>query len=203
VKSAQEMWNSKFSSEDYIYGKEPNKFLKQEIDKLESKAKILFLGEGEGRNTVYAALKGHDATALDASNIGIEKTKQLAREYHVDVKTIHTDIAHWHPSEQYDVIMSSYLHLMEPLRTEAFQKAMVALKEGGLFIGEFFSQEQLARTSGGPKNPDLLYSIDSLQTIFKEYHIVMLEAMEVELNEGKHHVGEASVIRVIVKKEQA
>jgi len=77
---------------------------------------------------------------------------------------------------------------------------MKALKTGGIFVGEFFSQEQLSRTSGGPKNLDLLYSVESLQSIFKAYHIMMLEALEIELNEGSHHVGEASVIRVIVKK---
>lgn len=202
MESVEKMWNSKFSCEGYMYGKDPNQFLKQEIDKLENPSKILFLGEGEGRNAVYAALKGHEATALDASSIGLEKAKQLSKEYHVEIKTIHTDLAQWQPPiEQYDVMMSSYMHLMEPLRTAAFHKAMEALKEGGVFVGEFFSQEQLLRTSGGPKNPDLLYSVESLQTIFKMYNIVMLDAMEIELNEGTHHVGEASVIRIIVKKE--
>ncbi|WP_092913614.1 class I SAM-dependent methyltransferase [Hydrogenimonas thermophila] len=102
------------------------------MDKLENQSKILFLGEGEGRNAIYAALKGHEATALDASSIGLEKAKQLSKEYHVEIKTIHTDLAQWQPPiEQYDVMMSSYMHLMEPLRTVAFHKAMEVLKEGG------------------------------------------------------------------------
>jgi len=201
MESVEAMWNSKFSSEGYMYGKAPNTFLKEEIDKLEPPKKILFLGEGEGRNAVYAAVKGHEAVALDVSSVGLKKAEALAKEFDVTIKTVHTDLSEWQPmEEQYDVVMSSYMHLMEPLRTEAFHKAMKALKEGGIFVGEFFSQEQLSRTSGGPKNLDLLYSVESLQSIFKAYHIVMLEALEIVLNEGTHHVGEASVIRVIVKK---
>jgi len=171
VESVEKMWNSKFSCEGYMYGKEPNQFLKQEIDKFKTPAKILFLGEGEGRNAVYAALNGHDATALDISSIGLKKAKKLAEEFNVDIKIVHTDIEKWQPLEKYDVVMSSYLHLNEPLRTKAFNKAMDVLEDSGLFIGEFFSKEQLSRSSGGPKSLDLLYSIESLQTIFQPFDI--------------------------------
>jgi len=198
MSSAKDMWNKKFSCEGYMYTKEPNEFLKVQIDKFKSKKSILFLGEGEGRNAVYAAKQNHDVTALDASNVGIEKTKQLAQEYDVHVKTICADLDSYELTGKYDVVMSSYMHLQEPLRSKVFRESRNILNSDGLFIGEFFSQKQINRDSGGPKNLDLLYTVDSLKEIFKGYNILLLQELEFELNEGAHHKGIADVIRIIV-----
>ena len=52
-----DFWNERYSSSEYVYGKEPNEYLKSKIEKL-MPGKILFPCEGEGRNSVYAAGKG-------------------------------------------------------------------------------------------------------------------------------------------------
>lgn len=200
MKSVKDMWNQKFDSEEYMYTKEPNSFLKENIDKLDGTKEILFLGEGEGRNAVYAAKRGHIVTALDASDVGVAKTQRLAKENGVSVKTICEDLEVHTIQGSYDYVMSSYMHVADPVRTKAFQNAMDVLKPGGSFVGEFFSQTQIRRDSGGPKNLDLLYSLESLQEIFKEYKIELLEEFEIELDEGKHHSGVADVIRVVVSK---
>ena len=53
-KFGAEFWDKRYNNEDLIYGTEPNKFFKQYIDKIKP-GRILLLGEGEGRNAVYAA----------------------------------------------------------------------------------------------------------------------------------------------------
>jgi len=194
----KEMWNNRYAAKEYAYGTEPNVFFKEVIDKQQKTGKILFAAEGEGRNAVYAATKLHDVTALDASDVGIAKTKSLAQEKCVHVKTICTDLNDFKFSEKYDVVMSSFMHLMEPLRSRLFKEMMNHLSEKGVFIGEFFSQKQFPRESGGPKNMDLLYTLDSFAAIFKEYEILLLEEIEIELDEGKHHSGTADVIRIFV-----
>jgi len=200
MQNAKEMWNQKFDGDEYMYTKEPNSFLKENIDKLNGTKEILFLGEGEGRNAIYAAKLGHNVTALDASDVGIAKTQRLAQENAVNVSTICEDLELHTIEGSYDFVMSSYMHVAEPLRTKAFQNAMDVLEDGGIFVGEFFSQKQMKRDSGGPKNLDFLYSLDSLQEIFKKYNIELLEEFEIELDEGKHHSGVADVIRVVVSK---
>ena len=65
-------WDDKFSSDEYYFGKEPNEFFKQEIDKL-SKGRILMIGDGEGRNSVYAAKLGWDVDSIDISIAGKQK----------------------------------------------------------------------------------------------------------------------------------
>lgn len=197
-----QMWDEKFSREGYFYGFEPNVFIESKTSLLAPKAKILCLGEGEGRNAVYLADKGFEVTALDASAIGMTKAISLAAKRGVSFNVELLDLEQWNPQEKYDAVLTSYLHLEEPLRTQAFRKAVSCLNPKGYFIGEFFSLNQIPRDSGGPKKPSLLYTLASLESIFtiQGCEILYLEECDVPLDEGNGHQGDALVIRVIVKK---
>ncbi len=80
----KEFWNDRYSSEEFIYGKEPNKFFKSEIDKL-LPGKLLLPCEGEGRNAVYAAKLNWTVDAFDQSEKGKEKCEALADENNVSI----------------------------------------------------------------------------------------------------------------------
>ncbi len=71
------MWNERYSEAGFAYGTEPNDFLLENFSKL-TKGKVLCLAEGEGRNAVFLATKGFDVTAVDLSEVGLEKTLSLA-----------------------------------------------------------------------------------------------------------------------------
>ncbi len=201
-KEISQIWDEKFSREGYFYGFEPNVFIASRTDLLTPAGKVLCLGEGEGRNATFLASKGFDVTALDASPIGMSKALMMAQSRGVSFKAQLLDLQQWEPQESYDAIVTSYLHLEEPLRTQAFQKAIKTLTPGGYFIGEFFSVNQMPRESGGPKKTSLLYTLDSLKDIFtmQECEIVYLEECDVPLDEGPGHQGDALVIRVIVQR---
>ncbi|MFY9142189.1 class I SAM-dependent methyltransferase [Sulfuricurvum sp.] len=198
----REFWNERYEREGYFYGKEPNRYLASHIDTLEAGKEILFLGEGEGRNAVYAAKAGHRVTALDASDIGLAKASALAQSAGCTITCIHADLEEWEPSGHYDAIFCSFLHLAEPLRSDVFSKMIQHLKSGGLFAGEFFSIHQLPRTTGGPKDETLLYTADALRSILEHTPCEILELCEIEteLNEGRGHIGIASVVRMAVRK---
>jgi hypothetical protein len=67
-------WNPKFAAADYVYGTDPNDFLRQHCHKLPAGGTVLSLGEGEGRNAVFLAEKGFAVTALDAANAGLPRS---------------------------------------------------------------------------------------------------------------------------------
>jgi len=198
----QKMWNEKFSRDGYLYGKNPNAFLSRYSELLKPESSLLMLGEGEGRTAVYMASLGHEVSALDASDVGLEKCQMLAKELGVSVTTLHADLETWRYEKRYDAVLTSFLHLREPLRSEAFSRALDSIKPGGYFMGEFFALEQLSRDSGGPKMPELLYTLDSVEHIFKRdgFKTVLLEQCEAHLDEGSGHQGDAVLVRVIVQK---
>ena len=200
--SMQKMWNEKFSREGFLYGKEPNAFLAANEHLLAPESSVLMLGEGEGRTACYMALKGHRVAALDASDVGLDKTRALAKEADVRVETIHADLSEWRSKQKYNGVLTSFLHLPEPLRTEAFSHALDSVERGGYFMGEFFSVKQLERDSGGPKMRELLYTLTSVEKIFArdDLKVIKLEACVDHLSEGSGHQGEAELIRVIVQK---
>lgn len=196
----QEFWNKKFSKDEFFYGKKPNEFLVSCISKFSKKERILFLGEGEGRNAVYFAKHGYDVRAIDASNIGLSKLQIFAKQEGVNIKTTCLDLKDWSPKKNFGGMLASYLHLESPLREEVFQKVEDVLISGGFFVAEFFSKKQLNFSSGGPKDENLLYDLNSFDGLFKKCKIHKLVEEEVVLDEGTGHRGKASVIRLVVQK---
>lgn len=197
--SQQEFWNGKFSKADYFYGRKANEFLASKIDLFKNYKKLLCLGEGEGRNAIFFAKNGFEVSAIDASNLGLEKLQNRAKEEKLDIKTICMDLNDWTVLEKYDVIVASYLHMFKNEREKLFRKIEDSLNSNGYFVGEFFSTKQLSFNSGGPKDLDLLYTIEDFQNYFNLCKKNITEEIVV-LDEGIGHQGEACVIRVVIQK---
>jgi SAM-dependent methyltransferase len=196
-----EFWNKRYSDEKYLYGKEPNQFLKEELSKI-APGKILFLGEGEGRNAAYAASIGWDVDAVDYSAAGKAKAERLASEkgarinYHVE------DLTNYFPQQNnYDAVVLIYLHMEEDLREIILEQSSAALKSGGKIIMEVFEKEQIKNDSGGPRNIEMLYSLQDVVESFIDLDFEKLSKDNIELSEGLGHQGKASVIRFVgIKK---
>jgi len=71
------MWNERYSADEYVYGTEPNAFLKEHAGLL--KGPVLSLAEGEGRNGVFLASLGLAVHGVDGSAVGLAKARALAR----------------------------------------------------------------------------------------------------------------------------
>ncbi len=196
-------WDERFSGRDYFYGTEPNEFFKTEIDKLEP-GKALFLGEGEGRNSVYAATLGWKVDAVDYSRVAREKALALSKRKNTEINYILADLKDFTPSENsYDLVVIIFLHLPEELRSEVHRKAINSLKAGGKIIFQVFEKEQLNYGTGGPQNIDLLYSLEDVYTDFQNLEIEKFSKEIIELDENKHHSGKACVIRYVGIKTAA
>ena len=58
-----DFWDERYSVSEYVYGEHPNNYLKKQLETLPV-GSILFVGEGEGRNGVYAAKQGWKVSML-------------------------------------------------------------------------------------------------------------------------------------------
>lgn len=194
------MWDSRYDTEEFVYGREPNVFFARSLGPVKP-GKILLPGEGEGRNAVYAASLGWQVQAFDQSRIGAEKAKSLAREMGVEISYEVCDIQEFSIKEgTYDAVGLVYFHLPPPMRKEAHMKLVSSLKPGGILILEAFHKTQLGRKSGGPPNLELLLSKEMIEEDFGGLEIVLLEETEVDLDEGLFHGGAAKVLRFLGRK---
>lgn len=195
-------WDERYSTEEFIYGKEPNEFFKENLEKLKP-GRLLLPGEGEGRNAVFAARLGWLVDATDQSIVAKSKAEKLANEYGVKINYSVCDIKDYIFKENYyDSAALIFFHKPAELRSSIHKKIINSLKPDGTLIFEMFNKEQLGRDSGGPQNYDMLYSIEDIERDFSSLRIVLLENKIIMLTEGPKHSGEASVIRYIGIKNQ-
>lgn len=198
----KELWNDRYGSEAYVYGKEPNDFFATQLKKAKA-GSVLLPGEGEGRNAVYAALKGWSVDAFDQSEAGRQKAISLAQERGVQIsyKVCQTEDFLFKP-DHYDFAALIYFHVDAPTRKNLHQQIYNSLKPGGTLVLEAFHKEQLKYNTGGPKSAEMLFDEASLISDFASLEIKVLEKQLIILNEGSFHQGEASVIRFAGIKPQ-
>ncbi|WP_018343752.1 class I SAM-dependent methyltransferase [Cytophaga aurantiaca] len=199
-------WNERYSNEAFAYGEEPNAYLKEQLEKL-NPAVILFPAEGEGRNAVFAARLGWDVSAFDISNEGKKKALQLAEKNKVkiDYKVGELSSLNYN-AEQFDVLALIYAHFPAAIKSGLHKELSTYLRKGGIVIFEAFSKNNLQYVAknpkvGGPKEMDMLFSIDEIKSDFLDFEIIELEEKIIELNEGEFHNGTGSVIRFVGRKK--
>ncbi|MGM0845722.1 MAG: SAM-dependent methyltransferase [Bacillota bacterium] len=194
-------WDERFSTKSYVYGTEPNEFLKEAQQKLQLKGKALAIAEGEGRNAVFLAKQGMDVTTWDYAASGLEKTKRLAESMGVSVHTELVDLneAEW-PKGRWDEIVCIFGHFPEELRQKTLTGVRDSVKPGGYFVSEVYSRYQLPYKSGGPKTEDMLYSPEEFLHTFSDWRTVHFFTGEVVRHEGELHNGLSHVIQFIGQK---
>lgn len=203
ISPGKDMWNHRFSSEEYVYGKEPNQFLKTSFERYPSlfQNPVLLLGDGEGRNGVYLSSNGLDSTSLDFSEKALEKAKRLAAEKNITLNTILSDVNNYNFEKNYwGAIVSIFFHIDPQSRGQLHRNIKKSLIKNGTFILEAYSPRQLQFESGGPKDIDMLYTVENLKNDFVDFDIIQLEEVETRLNEGCLHQGKASVVQFIGRK---
>jgi len=193
-------WDERYNQEEYVYGTEPNEFLKEQLNLLRP-GKIIFACEGEGRNAVYAAKLGWHVEAFDLSKVAMSKALKLAEKNNVTINYQIADAAFVeYPENQYDAVALIYAHFPSNIRSSVHKKVIKWLRPNGRVILEAFNPNQLNNSSGGPKDIDMLYTKEMLMDDFKELRIDLLEYKQVFLSEGKFHYGMADVIRFVGTK---
>lgn len=199
-------WDDRYKSEEFAYGEDPNNYLKEQIEKLNT-GTILFPAEGEGRNAVFAAKLGWKVSAFDISEEGKNKALKLAEANNVaiDYQVGVLETLNYKP-EQFDAIALIYAHFPAEIKSSIHKTLETYLRKDGIIIFEAFSKKHLEYLAindkvGGPKDIESLFSIEEIQADFPKYEIIELEEKEIELNEGLFHNGKGSVIRFVgIKK---
>jgi len=191
-----EFWNERYAASEYAYGTEPNLFFRESLEKIPP-GKILFPAEGEGRNAVFAAKLGWDVTAFDVSIEGKKKAELLAGSNSVKIDYLigNYDIVSF-PVNHFDCIVLIFAHMNPSKRKEYHQKLISFLRPGGVIILEGFSKKQINNNSGGPRDINMLFSENELQSDFVLLSELIITETDYNLDEGPFHQGIASVIRI-------
>lgn len=194
-------WDSKFAATEYVYGRAPNAHLAAQAGRLARGARVLVPGDGEGRNGVWLARQGMEVLSVDSSSVGLKKARDLAAEFGIGIATQHADLLHWSwPVGAFDAVVSIFVHFPPDARRQVHSAMAESLRPGGIVILEAFRPEQLNFSSGGPKDPAMLFRAADLRADFAALQVEMLEETETHLDEGPFHQGPGAVVRLIARR---
>lgn len=195
----QKFWDDRYSTDEYLYGVEPNSFLAEHAELLTGP--VLSLSEGEGRNAVFLAMRGLKVHGVDLSRVALDKANALALKNGVEIETEVVDLAEFTPKENfYGSVISISAHLPSKIRQRLYPLVVKSLKPNGIIVFESYSEKQLGKSTGGPKDTDMLMSVDKLRNEFPNLEPVLLQEIERNVSEGAGHTGLASVVQYIARK---
>ena len=110
--SDADSWDDRYRTAEFVWKTDPNRFLPPEVAELK-RGRALDLACGEGRNAVWLATQGWNATGVDYSQVGLDKAAQLAESNHVTATWICADVTKWEPEGLYDLVVVFYIQLPE------------------------------------------------------------------------------------------
>ncbi len=195
-------WNKRFENEDYIFGLEPNEYLRAQASLLAPGSRVLCVADGEGRNSVWLARQGMRVDAFDISEVGVAKARKLAAEANVPIEFSVADCDQWPwPVETYDAVVAIFVQFADPaMRERLFADMVRSLKRGGLLVLQGYAAKQLEYKTGGPPILSHLYTADLLRAAFATLQIIELREYEADLTEGTQHHGRSALVGLLARK---
>ena len=199
-------WNELYAQTQDLYGTAANLFIQEIAGEILIEGKTLAIAEGEGRNILYLAEQARQynypfsAEVWDYSDVALKHLSSKAEATGIKLELRHVDLtaAKW-PSERYQNVICVFGHFDTQTQKQILAGIRESLLNGGWFIGELYSKEQINYQTGGPKNIEYLYDPRSILDVFGQDHLHHFYVGEQERHEGKLHCGKCHVIQFAIQ----
>jgi SAM-dependent methyltransferase len=193
-------WNERYHGTDYFYGTAPNDFLVSVAPEIPA-GPVLCLAEGEGRNAIFLAGRGHAVTAVDLAEAGVAKMRALAEQRGVPLAAVAADLTDFAISPgAWSGIVAIFMHLPPTLRRTVLARVTAGLRPGGVFVMEAYRPAQLGYHTGGPRDVTLLPTLAELRAELGDLECVIGREIERDVREGGGHTGMSAVVQVLARR---
>lgn len=195
-------WNKRFESPGFLFGTEPNAWLREHAAVWRPGDRVLCVADGEGRNSVWLAGRSLSVDAFDVSPVAVAKARRLAaqRGVQVDFAVADCDALQW-PESAYDGVAAIFIQFADPaLRERLFANIRRCLKPGGHLVLQGYTPKQLEYRTGGPPIAAYLYTPQLLRAAFADWDLLELREYEAEVAEGEGHRGWSALIGMVARR---
>lgn len=191
-------WDERYAARELVWSATPNQFVEAELAALPP-GRAVDLAAGEGRNAIWLARRGWDVTALDFSQVALDKGAELAGDTPVTWEC--ADATRWSEPASYDLAVLAYLQLPAGQRRAAVRGAFAALRPGGTFLLVAHDSTNLAEGTGGPQEPDVLMTAEDVLGDLADESFEVLRAervvREVVGADGERHNALDALVRLV------
>ena len=199
---AAQTWNRRYDSADFLFGTEPNEWLRAQSHVLAPAGRILCVADGEGRNSVWLARQGFRVDAFDVAERAVDKARAFAQRegVTVDFAVADCDGFAW-PEAAYDAVAAIFVQFADPpTRERLFAHIVRSLKPGGVLILQGYTPKQLDYRTGGPPFLSHLYTREGLLAAFAALSVIELREYEAEVHEGQGHSGRSALVGLVARR---
>jgi len=158
-------WDRRYAEAALVWSAGPNRFVESELADL-SPGRAIDVAAGEGRNSIWLAERGWDVTAVDFSQAGLDKGRELQARHGgsglridwVRADAVEDDLGRG----LYDLAVVAYLQLPADRRRAAVRRTFGSLKDGGTLFVVAHDSTNLTEGTGGPQEPAVLYTAEDV-----------------------------------------
>lgn len=155
-------WNERYSDTELMWSAGPNMFVEELCRDLPA-GRSIDLAAGEGRNAIWLAEQGWDSTAVDFSDVAVDKARRIAERRGVEITAEVADLEEYVPTPGgYDLVLVAYLQLPAPQLAPILDRAAAAVAPGGTFLLICHDRENLEHGYGGPQHLEVLTTPDQV-----------------------------------------
>jgi SAM-dependent methyltransferase len=174
-------WNSRYQeTPDYVFGKDPARFLLEVKAFLPKGGLALDVACGEGRNAVFLSKLGFRVLAVDLSKAGLLKALRLAKGSNTQIQTAQADLskAAFRPSCLDLVVCINFLE------RRLLSYLMEALKPKGRLFMETYTKGQI-KYGFGPSNVEHLLKNGELLSLLSAFRVLFYQEYDNETSGAK------------------
>ena len=176
-----EEWDERYA-EQRQWSAEPNALVGELLADLPP-GDAVDLAAGEGRHALWLAGLGWRVTAVDFSDVGLNRGR--AQQGAGEVTWVTADVTAWSAEpETLDLVLVAYLHLPEAETTALLIRAVGWLRPGGRLLVLGHDIENVTAGVGGPQEPALLHSVDRFAPVAALLDVDRLEQVRRETPAG-------------------
>lgn len=174
-------WDERYRVTDRLWSAEPNLFVADRLTTAEPGVGV-DLASGEGRNAIWLAEHGWKMTAVDFSEVAIERGRAASDQ----VEFVVADVLQWAPADKVDLVLVSYLHLMPEEMSSVVARVTGWLSPGGELFMIGHDRSNLEKGHGGPQIPEILWEVNEVLEWLNGLNVVEAQVVRrpVETEDG-------------------
>ncbi len=164
-RARQQRWNERHTARAPIESIEPDPTLVETSADLVP-GRALDLGTGDGRNAIWLALRGWRVTAVDFSDVALERARVTAGiEGAAGIDWQQQDLLEWRPPEaSFDLVVLVFIQLPLDERRRVYAAAAAAVTARGTLLVIGHDRTNPAEEVGGPRDQEVLFTAAEIAT---------------------------------------
>ncbi|MFD3744810.1 class I SAM-dependent methyltransferase [Nocardia sp. NPDC058633] len=193
-------WDSRYARSELVWGAPPNSTVVEHVYGLDRRIPLLpddsgvtpplpralDLACGEGRHALWLATHGWQVTAVDFSQVGIDKGRTVAARLSRSVRSrVHwqtadiTDLEAAEITGPFELILMVFVHLTADERRTLLHQLSDMLAPGGMLLILGHATRNVTDGYGGPQDPQILFSPEDLRADLPRDDLTITLASEV------------------------